>query len=144
DGQRYVAGRTGDAYELRIRNNTGTDILAVISVDGVNVVTGETAATAQSGYVIGAWRSLSIAGWRKSLSHVAAFYFTDHSDAYATRTGRPNDGGVIGVGVVKRKIPPPMEMQQAPPAQWHGGRDEMCDRAPAPAAEANARSGAAK
>jgi hypothetical protein len=144
DGQRYIAGRPGNEYELRIRNNSGEDILAVVSVDGVNVVTGETAATAQSGYVISGWRSLSISGWRKSLSHVAAFYFTDHSDAYATRTGRPNDVGVIGVAVFKRKLPPPMEMQQAPPAQWHGGRDEMRDRAPAPAAEANARSGAAK
>ena len=89
DGQRYIAGRPGNEYELRIRNNSGEDILAVVSVDGVNVVTGETAATAQSGYVISGWRSLSISGWRKSLSHVAAFYFTDHSDAYATRTGRP-------------------------------------------------------
>ena len=62
DGQRYIAGRTGNEYELRIRNTSGEDILAVVSVDGVNVVTGETAATAQGGYVISGWRSLSIAG----------------------------------------------------------------------------------
>jgi hypothetical protein len=123
DGQRYVAGRTGNEYELRIRNNTGEDILAVVSVDGVNVVTGETAATAQGGYVIGAWRSMSISGWRKSLSRVAAFYFTDHGNAYATRTWRPDDVGVIGVAVFKRKFVPPVEMQQAP--QREQFRDEM-------------------
>ena len=122
DGERYVAGRPGNEYELRIRNNTGEDILAVVSVDGVNVVTGETAATSQGGYVIAAWRSLSIAGWRKSLSHVATFYFTDHSDAYATRTGRPDDVGVIGVAVFKRKFVPPVELQQVPRAQRY--RDE--------------------
>jgi hypothetical protein len=123
DGQRYIAGRPGNEYELRIRNNTGEDILAVVSVDGVNVVTGETAATSQGGYVVGGWRSLSIAGWRKSLSHVAMFYFTDHSDAYATRTGRPDDVGVIGVAVFKRKPLPPVEIQQPPRAQLRS-RDE--------------------
>jgi hypothetical protein len=123
DGQRYVAGRPGNEYELRIRNNTGEDILAVVSVDGVNVVTGETAATAQGGYVIGAWRSMSIAGWRKSLSRVAAFYFTDHENAYATRTGRPDDVGVIGVAVFKRKFAPPVEMRQAPQSERY--REEM-------------------
>ena len=137
DGQRYVAGRPGDEYELKIRNNTSEDILAVVSVDGVNVVTGETAAPSQSGYVISPWRSLSITGWRKSLTRVAAFYFTDHSDAYATRTGRPDDVGVIGVAVFKRKQVPPLAMQQAPGAQ-EPGKDEMRERAPA--ANADARS----
>jgi hypothetical protein len=139
DGQRYVAGRTGNEYELRIRNNTGEDILAVVSVDGVNIVTGETAATAQGGYVIGAWRSLSIAGWRKSLSHIAAFYFTDHSDAYATRTGRPDDVGVIGVAVFKRKPVPPVEIQQAPLAERRS-RDEY--REPAQSSNKDARGAA--
>src|SRR5262245_4851949 len=135
DGQRYIAGRPGNEYELRIRNNTGEDILAVVAVDGVNVVTGETAATSQSGYVIGAWRSLAISGWRKSLSHVAAFYFTDHGDAYATRTGRPDDVGVIGVAVFKRKPVPKLELQQAPRAQ-RPNRDEV--REPAQSSNADA------
>src|SRR5262249_37739889 len=34
--------------------------------------------------------------------------------AYATRTGRPDDVGVIGVAVFKRKQPPPLSIQQAP------------------------------
>jgi hypothetical protein len=137
DGQRYIAGRPGNEYELRIRNNTGEDILAVVSVDGVNVVTGQTAATAQSGYVIGAWRSMSISGWRKSLSHVAAFYFTDHSDAYATRTGRPDDVGVIGVAVFKRKVAPPVELQQAPKLERHGSRDQFRERSESSNADAS-------
>lgn len=130
DGQRYIAGQTGNEYELKIRNNTSEDILAVVSVDGVNVVTGETAATSQSGYVISPWRSFSIKGWRKSLTHVAAFYFTDHSDAYATRTGRPDDVGVIGVAIFKRKQVPPLAMQQAPRLQ-EPAKDEMRERSSA-------------
>ena len=112
DGQWYVAGRTGDEYEVHIRNNTGADLLAVVSVDGVNVVSGQTASTSQGGYVVGAWQSLSIQGWRKSMARVAAFYFTDHSNAYATRTGRPDDVGVIGVAVFKRKVELPVEVDE--------------------------------
>ena len=37
DGQRYVVGTPGHEYEIRIRNRTGERILAVTSVDGVNV-----------------------------------------------------------------------------------------------------------
>jgi hypothetical protein len=112
DGHWYVAGRVGDEYEVRIRNDSGGDVLAVVSVDGVNVVSGETAATGQSGYVLGAHQSLSIVGWRKSLARVAAFYFSDRSSAYATRTGRPDDLGVIGVAVFRRKAQPPVELEQ--------------------------------
>jgi hypothetical protein len=112
DGRWYVAGRTGNEYEVRVRNATGGDLLAVVSVDGVNVVSGETASTSQRGYVIGPWQSLSIQGWRKSLARVAAFYFTDLDNAYATRTDRPDDIGAIGVAVFRRKAPPPAELEQ--------------------------------
>jgi len=106
DGRRYVVGTPGHEYAVRIRNCTGARILAVTSVDGINVVTGETAAPDQSGYVIDAWASVEIAGWRKSLERTAAFYFTDLGDSYAARTGRPGNVGVIGVAVFREKTPP--------------------------------------
>ena len=98
-GQRWIVGAPGHEYLVRIRNRTGGRLLAVTSVDGVNVVTGETASPAQSGYVLEPWSSVEITGWRKSLATAAAFYFTDLGDAYATRTGRPDNLGVIGVAV---------------------------------------------
>lgn len=108
----YVAGKPGNEYQVTVRNRSGGDLLAVISVDGVNVVSGETAAQWQSGYVIDRGRSLSIKGWRKSLEKVAAFYFTDLGDSYAARTGRPDNVGVIGVAVFKRKPEPVAELEQ--------------------------------
>jgi hypothetical protein len=103
DGRRYVVGTPGHEYALRVRNLTGARILAVTSVDGVNVVTGETASPDQSGYVIDAWGSVEVSGWRKSLERTAAFYFTDLGDSYAARTGRPNNVGVIGVAVFRER-----------------------------------------
>jgi hypothetical protein len=103
EGRRYIVGVPGHEYALRIRNLTGRRILAVTSVDGVNVVTGDTASPGQSGYVIEPWDRVEIAGWRKSLSRTAAFYFTEHANSYAARTGRPLDVGVIGVAVFAEK-----------------------------------------
>jgi len=106
DSQRYVVGTPGHEYAIRIRNETSRRILAVTSVDGVNVVTGETAAPEQSGYVIEAGGSVEIAGWRRSLERTSAFYFTDLGDSYAARTGRPRNVGVIGVAVFHEVLRP--------------------------------------
>jgi hypothetical protein len=111
----YVAGAPGNEYSIRLRNRSDGDVLAVVSVDGVNVVTGETASPSQRGYVISANGELEIKGWRKSLERIAAFYFTDLGDSYAARTGRPDDLGVIGVAVFERK----------PESRVHFGRDAM-------------------
>jgi hypothetical protein len=102
-GRYYVAGEPGHEYELVLRNHTGGRLLAVTSVDGVNVVSGQTAAPEQTGYVLPAHGSTAVAGWRKSLDEVAAFYFTKHKNSYAARTGRPFDVGVIGVALFREK-----------------------------------------
>lgn len=102
-GRAYIAGRPGDEYRMTLRNRSSERLLAVVSVDGVNVITGETADPRQSGYVLAPGRSIEILGWRKSLAQTAAFYFTDLADSYAARTGRPDNVGVIGVALFREK-----------------------------------------
>ena len=80
DGRHYIVGVPGHEYAVRVRNCTGARILVVTSVDGVNVISGDTAAPSQSGYVLEPWASVEISGWRKSLERTAAFYFTDLGD----------------------------------------------------------------
>lgn len=99
----YVAGEPGHQYEIRLRNRSNERLLAVTSVDGVNVISGETAESGQSGYVLAPWDGVEIDGWRKSMDEVATFYFTRLSDSYAARTGRPENVGVIGVAVFRER-----------------------------------------
>jgi hypothetical protein len=116
-GRTYVPGAPGAKYSLLITSRTGGRVLAVASVDGVNVITGETANPGQSGYVLDPRGSVDIAGWRKSMSEVAAFVFTPLPDSYAARTGRPGNVGVIGVAVFREfqpPRPPAVLRQQAP------------------------------
>lgn len=100
-GRRYVVGTPGNEYAVRVRNCTGGRVLAVVSVDGVNVVTGETASHDQAGYVIEPGGYVNIQGWRKDFDRTAAFYFSDPAHSYASRTGRPDDLGVIGVALFR-------------------------------------------
>jgi hypothetical protein len=144
-GKAWVEGVPGHEFRIRLRNATGDDVLAVVSVDGVNVVSGETADPGQTGYVLDAGASTDIQGWRKSLTRTAAFYFTDVPDAYATRTGRPDNLGVIGVAVFRRKAePPPAPVAREEPwhgAPWNGARSADA-AAPATAQAPSAEAGA--
>jgi hypothetical protein len=106
DGRPYVVGQPGNEYRVALRNRRGEDLLAVVSVDGVNVQSGETASASQDGYMLPARQRMDIDGWRKSLDEVAAFYFTSLGDSYAGRTGRPANVGVIGVALFRRAQPP--------------------------------------
>jgi hypothetical protein len=132
-GREYIEGRPGHRFAVSLHNVTGQRVLAVLSVDGVNAISGETAGSSQAGYVLEPWQQVEIRGWRKSYSDVAEFYFTDLPDSYAARTGRPQNVGVIGVAAFREKRPAPIAYAPPPsPPPYH----------PAPYAESE--SGAAK
>ena len=113
-GEYWVAGRPGAKYSIEVHNRLGERLLAVTSVDGVNVLSGETAAWDQGGYVFEPGESYQISGWRKSDTEVAAFTFTESPNSYAERTGRPANVGVIGVALYRERLP----QAWAPP--WRG------------------------
>lgn len=116
EGRAWVVGRPGNEYQLTIRSRQGEDVLAVLSVDWVNVITGETASPQQSGYVVSPGRALDVRGWRKNLDRTAAFYFTSLADSYAARTGRADNVGAIGVALFRRRLPePPAPISQPAP-----------------------------
>jgi len=136
-GEYWVAGMPGGAYAVEVRNRLGQRVLVVPSVDGVNVLTGETANWDQTGYVLSPYQRYQITGWRKSQSEVAAFTFTDALRSYAERTGRPAHVGVIGVALFREAQP----VAQAPvpwpsPAPYRERESADAAREAAPAARA--------
>jgi hypothetical protein len=104
-GEYWVAGRPGARYAVEIRNALPGRLLAVTSVDGVNVISGATAGWSQTGYVFDPGEDYQIAGWRKSDTEVADFTFTASPNSYAERTGRPANVGVIGIAVFRERPP---------------------------------------
>ena len=51
-GTAWVAGRPGSRYAVRLANRSGVRVMVVLSVDGINAVTGETVGLGQVGYVL--------------------------------------------------------------------------------------------
>jgi hypothetical protein len=147
-GRRYVAGTPGNRYAIAVRNASGARVMTVMSVDGVNVVTGETAAWDQNGYVFAPWQRWEVRGWRKSEQQVAAFEFTSLADSYAARTGRPQQVGVIGVAVFRERVRLPVQtvpqvLRSQEADRVRDGSDAVgrgaADAAPSAAAPAPAR-----
>lgn len=139
-GQLWIAGTPGHRYSVRLTNTTGERVMVVLSVDGVNAVTGQTAAPSQGGYVLDPWESTEIAGWRKSLADVAQFVFTDMPDSYAARTGRPDNVGVVGIAVFReRQAQPVYAPAPSPPiAMGEARREDRAKAAPSNARAADA------
>ena len=126
-GTAWVAGHPGDRYAVRLSNRSGGRVLVVLSVDGVNAVSGETATAGQTGYVLSPWQTADITGWRKSDAEAAAFYFTALPDSYAARTDRPHNVGVIGVAVFRERVPLPRPVPFEP-TPYSGSRRDGSSR----------------
>lgn len=102
-GQRWVAGEQGSSYAVRLRNGSPEHVLVVLSVDGINTLSGEQAAPDQAGYVLTPWQTTDITGWRRSPAEVARFTFGNRGASDAQDTRRGNDPGVVGIAVFTAK-----------------------------------------
>lgn len=143
-GSTYVLGHYGTRYNVRVTNNSGSRIEAVVTVDGRDAISGNLGDyTNQRGYVIDPYGSVLVEGFRQSSSNVAAFRFTSPGDSYSGRRGSGQHVGVIGVAVFREKhrrpvavAPPPRPRPEPWGGRWMGGDDlaEKSGGAPAPSA----------
>jgi hypothetical protein len=122
---------------------------AVVSVDGRDAIDGRPAdGRSKRGYLVPAWGSIDIEGWRISHAQAAAFRFSSVPDSYAARTGSARDVGVIGVAVFPERYLPPRVYRTPPPYRpysyddydyYRGGgapgrsSEDKAERGPAPA-----------
>jgi hypothetical protein len=80
--------------------------MAVLSVDGLDVVTGKPAEETNTGYIIDAYSSLDVKGYRISDDNSASFIFTSKGKSYVQQAkSNATNAGVIGLRTYKEKVP---------------------------------------
>ena len=109
NGNIWVESRDNSNYSIEVKNNNSSRILAVISVDGINIITGKEAKLKpEDGYIINAYSKLDANGWRVSNEKEKSFYFSvDKEKSYAVKLGKGSKNlGVIGVAFYSEKQEP--------------------------------------
>ena len=112
----FVEGKRGQPYSVIFRNNSPNRVMAIISVDGVDVVDGKPATAESRGYIVEGYASAEIKGWRTSTSEVRQFFFEDKHGSYsAATTGEATNCGVIAAKVFAEKAKPLPILTWTPP-----------------------------
>ena len=107
NGQLFAEAPESGEYELRLTNTSLNRRMAVISVDGINVIDGKEAGVEGSGYVLNPWQSTTIKGFLRGSTECARFTFSASQGSYAAQTGRgTKNTGIIGVAVFDEKVKP--------------------------------------
>jgi hypothetical protein len=105
-GMSFIEARAGTNYTVKIKNDNPYRVMAVLSVDGLDVVTGKPAEETNTGYIIDAYSSLDVKGYRISDDNSASFIFTSKGNSYVQQVkSNATDAGVIGLRTFKEKVP---------------------------------------
>ena len=105
-GERLVTmGDPGERYALLIENHSGQRFEVVATVDGLDVLDGEDGDLDKRGYLVNAYSSVLIDGFRRSNDEVAAFRLGDVGNSYAASKGKARNVGVIGFALFDERQP---------------------------------------
>lgn len=118
NGVSYIEGRRDQKYVIKLRNDSARRVLALVSVDGLSVLDGEPCTPQSRGYILPAYSSTDIEGWRTNLSEVREFSFQPKEKSYAggTATGDTKNCGVVAVKFFSEKVKPISTYTPPPPS----------------------------
>jgi hypothetical protein len=103
----FLEGKNGTEYAIRVKNHSNRKVLAVVAIDSINCVDGKVSNGYKGrGYIIPAYDSVTIKGYRESDSTVGAFKFTNKHNSYAKEKGMERNVGVIAVNLIAEKEAP--------------------------------------
>jgi hypothetical protein len=133
NGQTYVEAPRNKNFELRITCPMYHRYLAVCSVDGLSIINGRPASSADGGYVIEDG-TITIPGYWLDKDNVAHFQFGDKPASYANLMGKPENVGVIGLKVFADANETWRHYWHSPVHYYYPGNliygDEGCDGPP--------------
>jgi len=156
-GRYYVEARQGCRYSVALANRTGERVGVVLTVDGLNAISGGRDTGRGRMYVLDPWQRTTVQGWRTSLREVRQFTFVDERASYAARSGKANEKmGWIEVAAYRerrpfvlatpRPVPPRPEPYDEPESDSAGKNEATAEgsagasaEAPAPAVLGGAR-----
>ncbi|WP_435690876.1 hypothetical protein [Rubritalea sp.] len=103
-GKRFVVGKGGSRYSLVVKNVSYSRVEIVLSVDGLDVMTGKSASVKNRGYIVKPGDTLEVKGFRTSEVAVASFKYASVSESYThLKHGSTRNVGVIGMAVYPEK-----------------------------------------
>lgn len=107
DNNTYVQGNIGTHYAIKVKNNGGRRVKAVVFVDGNSVLNDKNDNT---GYIIDGYDSVTIHGFRTSKETEAEFIFSTKGDSRAQKVkGDARNCGAIGVKIYEEKERKPIQ-----------------------------------
>jgi hypothetical protein len=132
----YLEARAGCPYAIGLANRTGERVGVVLTVDGLNAISGELDAGRGRMYILGPWEQLTVRGWRTSLSDIRKFTFVDERASYAARSGKANGrmGWIEATVYRERRVAVVRPWSEVGPRGDEGHRDDSAGAMPAPAA----------
>lgn len=100
NGQHYLEANEGEAYSLVLKNPTYERKLVVLSVDGLNTLTGQPASYNGPGWIVPARGQVQVVGWKLNAQQGATFKFGSGPSTYSALSGHGTDNlGIIGAAV---------------------------------------------
>jgi hypothetical protein len=108
NGKIFIEAKEGSEYAIEIKNNEWKRILAVCSVDGLDILSGKPATEDGPGYVLSPFNNAKFDGFRVSDDKVAKFVFGAKGSSYAAskEDGSERNVGVIGIRIFSEKEKP--------------------------------------
>lgn len=116
NGKLFIEAKHGSEYVIEVKNHSWQRIMAVCSVDGLDILDGKPAREDAGGYVIPPYGADKFSGFRVSNDKVAKFVFSTKGSSYAAskEDGSERNVGVVGIRLFEEKAkplpPPPVEV----------------------------------
>jgi hypothetical protein len=113
----FIEAKIPSEYSIKIKNRTGQRKLAVVTVDGINVIDGQSGGSSNAGYILPPWESITVNGFRTSNSEVHPFVFSTKENSYAAKSeetqGDTRSVGVIGVRILSERTKPQIKFSNS-------------------------------